>query len=174
MIDKTETDLAQKYLPFLVACYRYLRQQELNPCFLIHETGMDYTLAEAVQSQINEPVDIIRESNPLYLKSIIGNCSFTVGSRYHGLISALSQNVPSVAVGWSHKYQSLLEDYGCPECLIDLYSPQEEMLGKIELVVNETNRADILARISHASVEQKARTQSMWDEVNQFIQSLAR
>lgn len=171
MIDKTSVDLGEKYLPFLITSIRYLRQQGFAPFILIHETGLDYKLAEAVRSEIKQPIDIVHETNPLYIKGIVGNCFLTVGSRYHGLVSALSQNVPSIATGWSHKYQNLFEDYGCPECLVDLHDSHEGMLGKLELVVNETSRADILSRLSAASVKQKAQAQSMWDQVFHVIRN---
>jgi colanic acid/amylovoran biosynthesis protein len=44
--------------------------------------------------------------------ALIGRFSCLVGSRYHGLIFALSQGVPCLAIGWSHKYAELLSQFG--------------------------------------------------------------
>ena len=45
-------------------------------------------------------------------KAAIGNCSLLVASRYHSVVAALSSGVPTVVVGWHHKYRELLEHYG--------------------------------------------------------------
>jgi colanic acid/amylovoran biosynthesis protein len=53
------------------------------------------------------------------LKAMIGQCDLVVGSRFHSLVAALSQGVPSVALGWAHKYVELLGDFGQEDLVID-------------------------------------------------------
>ncbi len=43
------------------------------------------------------------------MKSIIGNCDAVVSSRYHTLVASLSMQVPSIAIGWHHKYKELFD-----------------------------------------------------------------
>lgn len=49
------------------------------------------------------------------LKLLIRELDFLVGSRFHSLIAGLSLYVPTVAMGWSHKYKELLNDAGIGE-----------------------------------------------------------
>jgi polysaccharide pyruvyl transferase WcaK-like protein len=49
---------------------------------------------------------------PDELKTLISRSSVFVGSRYHSLVAALSTGVPSLSVGWSHKYDGLLSLFG--------------------------------------------------------------
>src|SRR6185312_6764631 len=45
-------------------------------------------------------------------KRFIANSRFLLSSRFHGLVNGLSQRVPSMAIGWTHKYDGILEIYG--------------------------------------------------------------
>jgi colanic acid/amylovoran biosynthesis protein len=42
------------------------------------------------------------------LKGVIQQCDAVVAARYHTLVAALSMGIPSLAVGWHHKYEGLL------------------------------------------------------------------
>jgi polysaccharide pyruvyl transferase WcaK-like protein len=46
------------------------------------------------------------------IKAVIGQLDLLIGSRFHALVGALSSGVPVVALGWSHKYDELLDDVG--------------------------------------------------------------
>lgn len=53
------------------------------------------------------------------LKSVIGRCDLVIGSRFHSLVAALSQCVPALALGWSHKYSELMHEVGLGEYTIE-------------------------------------------------------
>ena len=67
-----------------------------------------------------------------YLKAVVGRMHMVVGSRYHGIIAALSQYVPSVILGWSHKYNELAKEAGIERFVIDYTQLSEE--GFLEIV----------------------------------------
>lgn len=46
------------------------------------------------------------------MKSVISRLDMVIGSRFHSLVFALSSRVPTVAVGWAHKYSELMELFG--------------------------------------------------------------
>ena len=50
-----------------------------------------------------------KDYSPEELKSIISSCEFFLGSRMHACIAALSTNIPTVALGWSHKYDGIMK-----------------------------------------------------------------
>lgn len=49
------------------------------------------------------------------IRSLIANLTICICSRYHGLVSCLSHGVPVLALGWHHKYRSLMNDMGLGE-----------------------------------------------------------
>ena len=46
------------------------------------------------------------------LRRLIGSSRALVTSRFHAMISGLCTGVPTVVVGWSHKYREVLSDFG--------------------------------------------------------------
>jgi polysaccharide pyruvyl transferase WcaK-like protein len=42
------------------------------------------------------------------IKGVINQCDIMVASRYHSIVAALSLAVPTLAIGWHHKYQEVL------------------------------------------------------------------
>jgi colanic acid/amylovoran biosynthesis protein len=58
---------------------------------------------------------------------------FVVGSRYHGIIAALSQMVPALVLGWSHKYFELMRDVGTEEYIADYKNlNKDELLALVK------------------------------------------
>ena len=45
-------------------------------------------------------------------KGALARCDLFVASRYHGIVAAMSMAVPTVVIGWHHKYAELLEHFG--------------------------------------------------------------
>ncbi len=168
MIDKTADGLDKTYLNFVVDSIKYLSKNEFNPFILIHETGDD-RLVETIQSNLEQEVAVIKEDNSLVLKGILGNCSFVVASRFHGLISALSQGTPCLGIGWSHKYEMLFEDYNCSDLLISLSDNYKSNLGKVSLISDLKTREKLIEKIKLASSKQKELSKKMWAEVSHEI-----
>jgi len=52
------------------------------------------------------------------IKSVIGCSDLVIGSRFHSLVAGLSQGVPVVAIGWSHKYEKLLRSFELGEYVV--------------------------------------------------------
>lgn len=47
--------------------------------------------------------------DPIVLRAIIGECAVHVGCRFHGVVGALAMGVPTLIIGWSHKYREMSE-----------------------------------------------------------------
>lgn len=136
------------------------------PFFLIHEGAKDLKLAEDVNKKYGRFVKIIQESDPLKVKGIIGASKGVVTSRFHGLVSALSQAVPCLCIGWSHKYEALMEDYQYKEGLITNEELQKEALrDKLQLILDDQSAKAIHTLLERASVEQKEQSRAMWDDI---------
>jgi colanic acid/amylovoran biosynthesis protein len=135
---------------------------------LVHEKK-DGGLAVEVKEKSGLDMRIIEEDDPLLTKGIIGASFLVVGSRYHGLVSALSQGVPTVATGWSHKYQLLYDDYGCKEFLISDLDFQSRALPRLQQLMDEDRRKEIVEKIAEKATSQVHETEMMWQEVLDLI-----
>ena len=168
MLDKTTDDTKNQYFTFINSCLQYLVDKGLNPFILIHEVD-DFSLGQQIQQNSGGKIDIIREDNPLYLKGILGSCQLVISSRFHGLISALSQGIPCLGTGWSHKYQQLFATYSCPEMLVDLQANPDENINKLDLLMSEPSRNSLIQSITVASKHQKALSEEMWQEITKLL-----
>ena len=81
----------------------------------------------------------------------------------------MSQGVPSLATGWSHKYQMLFEDYGFEEGLIDPTASEDEIRTKIDAIANPDSNRKIQSRIKANSEHLKQRSEVMWKDILYLI-----
>lgn len=163
MVDKTSGSVAEHYIPLLVTCLRYFVEAGYKPFFLIHGGKEDEELAQEAVQQFRYDVPIVAEDDPLNIKGIIGVCKAVVSSRYHGLINALSQGVPAVGTGWSHKYQALFDDYGCPDLLLSPDSTDEQTKSILTSFIRD--REEIGKRLAQHATQHKQLTVEMWKDV---------
>lgn len=103
-----------------------------------------------------------REMEAEEIRAYIGKCRFLVASRFHAMIGALEKKVPVLLVGWSHKYQEVLDFFKLGQYAIDFSNLtadsleqefqkfvkcEDEIRGKIEEnydAVMESSRKNIL------------------------------
>ena len=170
MIDMTDAATSDSYVPFMIRCAEYLVELNAQPYVLVHEGVDDERIAEQISGACGG-IPIVREDDPLKIKGILGASGAVVASRFHALVNALSQGVPSVATGWSHKYKELFDDYSFPEGVLSInddFSNTRAMLQK--LVDNETNQA-ISIQLLQRSAILKALSEAMWVDVQSVIDS---
>lgn len=169
MIDKTSKEQSEAYLPFMIKCTQYLLKLNAKPFILVHEGADDLMLAKKIREAVNGNLPIIEENHPLKIKGILGACEGSLGSRFHGLVSALSQGVPALATGWSHKYQMLFEDYGFGAGLLDMAKSENEIRQKIDLIIEPSSKCLIKNMLYTKSKELKERSVAMWNNVLSVI-----
>ena len=56
-----------------------------------------------------------RELSSQQLRHLIGRCDLFVASRFHAMVSSLAMAVPTLVIGWSHKYREVLEMFELEE-----------------------------------------------------------
>jgi polysaccharide pyruvyl transferase WcaK-like protein len=64
-------------------------------------------------------VDI--DINTRWLRRIFGRCDAVITSRFHAMVAALDLDVDVLVIGWSHKYQEVLEAFGKGESAVDAF-----------------------------------------------------
>jgi len=169
MIDKTSSEQSKAYLPFLITCVKYLLNQGKKPFILIHEGDNDLWLGQEIVKSVGQDINIVRETNAVRIKGIVGASEGVISSRFHGLVSALSQGVPALATGWSHKYEMLFQDYFFPEGMSDVNSSFSQIQNKIDLIISDTSKMQIQEKIISACKTQKKASTEMWDTIYKII-----
>ena len=102
-----------------------------------------------VGRKIKEKLKIIE---PIYshleTKYIIGKLDMFIGSRMHSCIAAVSQNVPTISLGYSDKFEGVMESIGYKGSVVDLrWQGIYDIIEKIEDVKGNLNNQKYMLNI---------------------------
>lgn len=113
--------LENEYLSALIRlCRRLVDERKASVALIaneVHPPGMakdDQDLCEWIRDALrDERCDFERRArSAAEIRAAVGRLDLLVGSRFHTLVFGLSQQVPVLAMGWSHKYRELLASFG--------------------------------------------------------------
>ncbi len=157
------------YLSFIKYAIDSVKNLGLKPYFLIHEGIKDQQLASAVNKYLTEPLDIIIKEDPLEIKGIISTAKFIICSRFHGVVSALSQGVPCITTSWSHKYAMLLKEYDFEEGLLYDLTDYKKLETLIFDLAQPNYRQKVSEKLLQNSQIEKEKSAKMWEKVFEVI-----
>ncbi|NNF04299.1 MAG: polysaccharide pyruvyl transferase family protein [Rhodothermales bacterium] len=167
MIEKAGSDeAADAYEPLLEHAILALQGRGME-CFLLVHGVHDETLASALRDRVGG-IRIVRESDPVRIKAILGAVDVVVASRFHALVSALSQGVPAIATSWSHKYEQLFSDYACENLVLPVPCPPDRVQEAVDHVAGAA-RQDLIETIRSRGSILKEQSRTMWNEVETII-----
>lgn len=66
------------------------------------------------------------------IRKLVGECDLLVTSRFHAMVAGLALAVPTFVIGWSHKYEEVLELFGCEDDAIDFAAMRDTLLPQID------------------------------------------
>lgn len=133
----------------------------------------DRTLCSYVLSSLDASLPVVNLDKALsaaQVKSIIGNCDLSLSSRYHALIAAMSQGVPSAAIGWSHKYDELMADIGLGSNVISLSKTKKDVLQDVDAIVERMAQAREVLKSTVPVMKQSG--QNALDEVISAVKEM--
>lgn len=114
------------YIQTMVDFIQYLQAQGRKVLLVPHSvrTGTEKThnndlpLCREIYQRLNSTRGLVfldREYSSQQLRYLIGRCDLFVASRFHAMVSSLAMAVPTLVIGWSHKYREVLEMFECEE-----------------------------------------------------------
>lgn len=104
-----------RYLELLAGFSGAAKANGLASVVVVHEET-DHDVAQELAERIDAP--LFSDADPLVLKAALAQASAAVASRFHAVVGCLSQSVPTLAFGWSHKYRELLDDFGVADRVV--------------------------------------------------------
>jgi colanic acid/amylovoran biosynthesis protein len=161
------------YVRAMAIAVEAIRNSGRTVDLLVHEGAPDRELAEEINAALSKPVELVDLPSPLDTKAAIASAELIVSSRFHGLVSALSNAVPALAVGWSHKYNELMADYGARELSVEL-DEEEAWRGHVAALLEAAGSPGFRATLAEAAEEQRGRSEAMWEETITTIRSARR
>lgn len=119
--DRTGGDYAAEMVQFI----EYLAARKLQVLLLPHSArtkinathNNDLPLCRKIYQALSHSAQeytifIDEEWSARALRNAISHCDVFVTSRFHAMVSGLATGTPTLVIGWSHKYQEVLEMFG--------------------------------------------------------------
>lgn len=99
----------------------------------------DLPLVEQIGDQLQDPgvIALASSLDPRVLKAVIAGSDMLVTSRFHAMISALSSGTPTLVVGWSHKYQEVMSEFGQSSAVVPFESADADALRALAVSIHE-------------------------------------
>ena len=120
MITHTNSEVSSNYLSFLNEVVAFLLNRNEKVVLLNHEGEDDELLLEKINANLPERLLLLSNMDALEVKRIIGSAKLLISSRFHGVVSGLTQCIPTLCTSWSHKYNELLKEHGCSNNALDI------------------------------------------------------
>lgn len=152
---------SKSYINVLIDSVKVIKGMGFEPVLLNHEGKGDGDICQSVIDSFDFSIELIEESDPLKVKGIIGESKAIICSRFHGCVSALSQNIPCLGTSWSHKYEQLFSEYSSSENILEANFTREDIHEALERAIINVDNESYRAKVKNF----KSQSQSMWDEV---------
>lgn len=101
------------------------------------------------------------------IRRIIEQADVLVTSRFHAMISGLELCKPTFVIGWSHKYEEVLADFGLAEYAVDFRGVGEGTTTRVRALLN--NRGEIHHRLREALPRVKACAAAQFDQLEEVL-----
>lgn len=165
MITHASNEVSKHYVDCMATICEQLMKSGVQIVLLNHEGEDDEELMRLVNSKLSHPQLVVSNVDAFNIKYIIQHGKLTISSRYHGVVSSLTQGVPTLCTSWSHKYQELLNDHGCSDGIIDPTDTEQAC----EKVMDALTNPDKYTTKKGCLVEINRQTEEMWREVFSYV-----
>lgn len=121
----------------------------------------DLMVCDAVYGKAANP-EMVRwyheEMGPEEIREYISVCRYLVASRFHAMVGALEKEVPVLLIGWSHKYQEVLDDFELGAYANDFSKLKlEDLKASFEAFTQDEEGIREKLRVHHDSVMESSR-----------------
>jgi len=128
--------IPEKYISLIISFIRHvIYHYQLNVLLIPNELedGIDddNIIAHEIESAVNiDKCKMLDTSNltASETKGMIDYCDFLVASRYHTVVAGLSMGIPTISIGWHHKYKEVLKLFNQSQWCFDIANVNLEIL----------------------------------------------
>lgn len=170
MVTHTSQSVSDHYFQFLQEVSEFLINKGETLVLLNHEGKDDLSLILRLNSALSKSVLLLNGLDALEIKRIIGEAKLVISSRYHGVVSGITQGVATLCTAWSHKYFELLKEYGCESNLLSI----NDINCAKQIIEMALKNPSVFSPKEGCIQSVKKLTSEMWEEVwrlNDFQQS---
>ena len=135
----------------------------------------DLPLCREIRERLGVDGDVMfidRELTSQQLRYLIGECELFVASRFHAMVSSLAMAVPTLVIGWSHKYREVLEMFDLEEWAFSHEQlTTERLIERYGALV--THREEVERKLARHLPVVKARSLAQADLIAEAVRAIA-
>lgn len=169
------------YINQIVELIEHLRAQGKPVLLIPHSvrTGTqrthnnDMPLCREIHARLRLGGDLLfvdRELTSQQLRYLIGRCTMFVASRFHAMVSSLAMGVPTLVIGWSHKYREVLEMFELEEWALREDQLNSEQLNALFDQL-DARRGEVKAKLDQHLDEVRKLSSRQADLIVQVVRS---
>ncbi|WP_353828592.1 polysaccharide pyruvyl transferase family protein [Agromyces sp. SYSU T0242] len=135
----------------------------------------DLPLCREIHARLDDTRDVLfldRELTSQQLRYLIGECDLFVASRFHAMVSSLAMAVPTLVIGWSHKYREVLEMFELEDWAFG-HDKLEQGYLRARFAELDASRAAVQAKLDEHLPEVRARSLHQADLIADVVRSAA-
>ena len=158
------------YVDEIVKFIKYVNGKGYRVLIVPHSvrTGTDKThnndlpLCQDIYSQVESSMVgmVDRELSSQDLRYLIGESDYFLASRFHAMVSSIAMGVPTLVLGWSHKYKEVLDMFGLSKWAFGHAQLNERYLQKrFDELVSESSDVREAIRLNLPKVKRRSQKQ---------------
>jgi len=105
--------------------------------------------------------------NSASIRRIISEGEALVTSRYHAMISGLALMIPTVVIGWGHKYRETMAYFDLEEYSLDFSDPAIDLTRKVMTILEENS--SVRKQIKSYLPEVKAKSETQFTYLSRML-----
>lgn len=164
MIDPKHGAAGDAYIGLLSRGIECLSSLGLRVILVNHEGAGDLALARKLHEKFPNKTELLRGGSGLKLKAIFSNSVMMIASRFHAIVSGMTQEIPVIGTSWSHKYKELYDDFGVPELLLDL-GDDDAIAHTVSKLAEEDYRNKVKVSLRAGCESYCSKSTEMWEDV---------
>ena len=127
-------------------------------------------LAPDIASQVEF---VETEHSSQELRALIASCDVLVTSRFHAMVSGLATATPTLVIGWSHKYEEVLEMFNAAQWAFP-HNELSQALLRSRFEELWTQRDEVAAQIASNLPNVRAKADEQLDAIAQLVDGSTR
>jgi len=105
--------------------------------------------------------------NTQAIRQVISHADLLITSRYHAMISGLALSVPTIVIGWSHKYQETMASFGLSDYALSISEINRDLSPAINEALEQSPH--IQARIKDHLPLVREQADSQFRNIRQYF-----
>ena len=106
--------------------------------------------------------------NTASIRAIVSSCDLLVTSRYHAMISGLALSIPTIVIGWGHKYNETMQAFDLSEYVMGISQDHFDLLPTIREAL--TGSEEIKKRLDKNLPEIIALAENQFQYIDRMFQ----